>query len=74
MYDGYLRESYDHELAMQEEFKRQGLEEGRELGITEGQASIVKNMLDNGISKEQISKMTKISLTDIEKYINIKYE
>ncbi len=69
-----LREAYDHDLAWKEECKRQGLQEGREEGReegrkegrAEGQAELIRNMFKNGMSSEEISKMTNISIEKIE--------
>ncbi len=66
-------------------YKKEGLAEGRaeglEIGRTEGRAEgraegikqdrkeIISNMLKNGISKDQISSMTGISLEEIEELL-----
>ncbi len=58
--DEDLRESYDHELAWKEEWKRQGLWEGREEGLFEA----AKKMFKSGMSIENIAQILEM---DIEK-------
>lgn len=63
-------------------YKKEGLAEGRaeglELGIQEGRKEgleyskkMITTMLKNGISKEQISTMTGISIEEIEELLNL---
>ena len=47
-----------------------GISEGRELGISEGQKEIIKNMISNGITISEISKMVNISEEEIRKLID----
>lgn len=44
-----------------------GREEGRQEGARQKQLEIAKEMLKNGISIEQISKITKLTIQEIEK-------
>jgi len=75
-----LRESYDHELAMKDQGHRDGIKEGYasrhkdgfEQGIEQKQSEIIKNMLDLNMSKEDISKILKISIKDLNKIITNK--
>ena len=45
---------------------QRGIEQGIQQGLTEERASLIRNMLKNGVSPESISKMTDISLEEIE--------
>ena len=65
-----LKESYNHELAYGEEMKRTGYDEGVEKGqLTERQA-IFKSLLDNGMTIEELSEKTGISIDDIKQIID----
>ena len=44
----------------------QGIQQGIQRGIEEERASLIRNMLKNGVTPESISKMTGISLEAIE--------
>jgi len=71
-----LRESYDHELAMHDQGRREGLEEGIKQGIEKGstkkQLEIINNMLELKMSKEEITKILKISVSELDNLINDK--
>ena len=66
-----LRQKY---LMDQASLKRAGLEEGREKGIKEGikkgKIEVAKKLFKNGLSIEEISNITEISLEELEKEIN----
>ena len=53
-----------------EDAKNEGIQEGKELGIQEGetkkQIEIAKNMLENKMVPEMISKITGLSIAEIE--------
>ena len=53
------------ELGIQEG-KELGLQEGKELGVQEKQIEIAKNMLENKMVPEMISKITGLSISEIE--------
>ena len=76
---GDLLRSYDKELAYGDERFREGKEEGKEEGIIEGEKSgkiqkereIIKTMLENKFSDEDIMKVTKCTkelLNDVNSY------
>jgi len=65
-----LIESYDHELAMKDEGHREGLEEG----IEQGKQEIINNMLELKMSKEEISKILKVSISELDNIINTKQD
>ena len=47
--------------------KKMGREEGREEGRQEERSSIISTLLDNGMSKEEVTKMTGIPLEKVKK-------
>lgn len=51
------------------EGREEGRAEGREEGRVEGREEIIKNMSRNGMSKQEISKMTNIPIREIEKIL-----
>jgi len=57
-----------------EEFRKDGLKEGLEQGRTEGleqgQKTIIQNMINNGITISEISKMINISEEEINNLLN----
>ena len=44
-----------------------GRAEGRDEGIAEGQAKIIKSLIETGMSVEEIAKATKISVEEVKK-------
>ena len=56
-------ESYDKEWALKDEYIREGIEQGH----NEATIEIAKSLLKNGMSVEDVSKNTKLSLDEIEK-------
>ena len=73
-----LREKYVRDQAAiqeygyihgKEEGKEEGREEGRTEGIAEGRLMIIKEMLKNGATKEQIAKMLNVEVEEIEKIL-----
>ena len=69
--DEDLLESYDKEQALIEASRDAGIEEGIEKGIEKGEKNIIINMHENGMSKEEISKMTGIEIEKVNEYIKI---
>ena len=65
-------EAYDKEWALLDQGRREGLEEGRREGREEGHKDIIVNMYNSGMSKEEISKITKIEVEKIENMLKIK--
>ena len=67
------REEYATQRGMES-----GLRQGREIGIeighasglVEGRLELISNMLSSGMSKEEISKCTKLSLAEIDEISN----
>ena len=49
---------------------KQGKKEGLEQGKKEGQVEIIKNMLNNGFSSEEVAKYTNIDLKEVKKIEN----
>ena len=70
-FESSLGESYDKELALKEEAKKDGIKIGIEQGIEQGSLSekhkIAKSLLENGADIELISKCTGLSLEEIKK-------
>ncbi len=77
-----LEENYERELATErsllmkearqegkEEGIKQGLEQGFEQGIVNTKKEIVLSMIENQMSKEIISEITKLTLEEIEEII-----
>ncbi len=54
---------------MKEIYISEAKEEGKAEGIEQGQLKLINSMLENGISLEQISKMTNLSLEELNKLI-----
>ena len=52
--------------------RREGRKEGRKEGREEGKTEIIKTMLNNGISMEQIANMLKLKISDVEEMIKEK--
>lgn len=50
-----------------EEGIAQGREEGREEGLKEGQSRVIAAMLKNGIPSDQISEMTGLPFSEVER-------
>ena len=55
----------DHNSQMSSALRR-GMKQGMQQGMKLGQASLIRNMLKNGVTPEAIAKMTDISLEEIE--------
>lgn len=53
-----------------EEGREEGLERGREEGLERGQGKAAKNLLDFGMSPEQISQALKLPLDKVRQYLN----
>lgn len=49
----------------------EGIAKGRAEGRTEGEANLVKKMLSNGLSADEVANLTGYSLADIEKLIQL---
>ena len=67
-------ESYDKEWALKDEYRREGIAEGKEIGIEQGieQATIeiAKKFLTSGIDEKIISENTGLPIEEIEKLKN----
>ena len=65
-----LRESYDKEWALKDQARRDGIEEGIEQGIEkgieQGKCEIITKLLISGMTIEEISKITEISVEEIQ--------
>lgn len=55
-----------------EEYQRMLLNTKKSLAREEGQSQIIKSFIESGMTKEEISKITKISIEDIEKLLSLK--
>lgn len=55
----------DHNSQMSSALRR-GMKQGMQQGMKLGQASLIRNMLKNGVTPEAIAKMTDISLGEVE--------
>lgn len=69
-----LFEEYSVEDEIKEaklEAREEGLEEGRAEGRAEIQKEIILNMFQEGLKIDMISKLTKISLDDVQKICSI---
>ena len=70
-----LLESYDKELALKQEYFKEGKEEGYNkgkedgiiLGVKESKIEMAKSMLKDDMPVKSISKYTKLSVREIEK-------
>ena len=54
-----------------EEGRLEGRLEGRMEGRMEGHAELVKNMWNEGLSVDEISKYTRLIREDVEKFLNL---
>ncbi len=71
-YKIYLRRKFilDNNNLMRtkvEEGRQEGLQEGKQEGLQEGKQEIIKSMKNSGMSNEEIAKVTKLKLEEIEK-------
>ena len=57
-----------------EDAKKEGIEEGKIIGIKEKEIEIAKNLLDMKMSIEDISKATSLTIEEIEKLKSTKEE
>lgn len=65
-FDDETLESYDKEWALKDEYMRDGKKEGIKEGIEQEKLHIAKNMLENNVKIEDISKYTELSIEEIE--------
>ncbi|MED1305357.1 Rpn family recombination-promoting nuclease/putative transposase, partial [Bacillus pacificus] len=49
--------------------EKKGIEKGRKEGIEQGKIQLIRGMHNNGVSIQDISKFTKISLEDIRRFL-----
>ena len=49
--------------------REEGIAQGREEGLAQGKGIVVKKLFQNGMKKEEIAKLFKLSLEEVEKYI-----
>jgi len=52
------------------EGKAEGIAQGRTEGILEGKLSVAKNLVDTGMSLDQISIVTGLPIEEIQKILN----
>ena len=53
-----------------EEGKKEGIEQGKKEGIEEGKLTVIKNLLANGLSMEEIKKFAGVTEKEIRKANN----
>ncbi len=53
-----------------EQGKKEGIEQGKKEGIEEGKLTVIKNLLANGLSREEIKKFAGVTEKEIRKANN----
>ena len=69
LYSAYTQEELERNSIIYEETEKareKALKEGRKEGIEQGKKEIIIKMIENGISLEQISKLTNISIDELK--------
>ena len=66
-----FREEVDIMCNLSQGVKEKGIAIGEERGKTIGEASLIKTMYNNGLTPEQISKMTSKSIDDINAILEV---
>ena len=66
-----FREDVDIMCNLSQGVKEKGIAIGEERGIAIGEASLIKTMYNNGLTPEQISKMTSKSIDDINAILEV---
>lgn len=66
-----FREEVDIMCNLSQGVKEKGIAIGEERGIAIGEASLIKTMYNNGLTPEQISKMTSKSIDDINAILEV---
>ena len=66
LFNSGLRDGLEKGL---EKGRKEGLEKGREEGLETGQLQMVKNMLNKGLSIENIAEYTGVALSKIHRFL-----